>query len=129
MRTNFIQFRSISYKKVITWYSNLVKPKKSEAPYRHIIQIGDPTLRAESEKVPTHLITAPKTKFLIEQMKIVFKNYKCVGLSATQIGIPVQIFLMEFNENHAKFYSKQEQETMEMLLCPFKVRVILYIYD
>lgn len=129
MRSNFIQFHSISYKKMRTWYANLVKPKKNKAPYRHIIQIGDPTLRRESEKIQTQLITAPEIKFVINQMKTVFKEYKCVGLSATQIGIPMQIFLMEFNKDHSKLYSKQEQENMEMLLCPLKVRTALYIYN
>ncbi|XP_018577976.1 peptide deformylase, mitochondrial-like isoform X2 [Anoplophora glabripennis] len=121
MTLNFNQSRFISYKQVRTWYANLVKPRKNEAPYRHIIQIGDPTLRATSEKVPTHLITSPEIKSVIDQMKLVFNKYKCVGLSAAQIGIPIQIFLMEFNKNHAKLFNKQEQKNMEMLHYPLKV--------
>ncbi|RZC39854.1 Pep deformylase, Ribonuclease 3 and/or dsrm domain containing protein, partial [Asbolus verrucosus] len=112
---------SVSYKKLISWYSGLVNPKPQEAPFSHIVQIGDPTLRAVSDEVPPHLIKSPEVKFLISRMKNVMKRYNCVGLSAPQIGIPVRLALIEFNKKHIDCFSAQEQKVKEMKVVPLTV--------
>ncbi|KAJ8919100.1 hypothetical protein NQ315_012085 [Exocentrus adspersus] len=121
LNTNLNQFRYLSFKKVRTWYAKLVPPRSIKEPYRHVIQIGDPRLRTVSEGVPLNLITTPEIQLVINQLKVVFKKYKCVGLSATQIGVPIRIFLMEFNEKHATAYSEQERNVMDIKPCPLKV--------
>lgn len=121
------QFRPLSYKTIISWYSGLVKTKPPEAPYNHVVQIGDPTLRTVSDEIPRDLIKSPEIKFLINRMKTVMKKYDSVSIAAPQIGIPVQLFLMEFNEKHLKAYSPQEQKIKDMKVVPFKVRSLLFL--
>lgn len=79
-------------------------------------------MRTLADPIPTKLIDSPETKFLVAQMKVVFKKYKCIGLSAPQIGVPLRVFIMEFNEQHCKDYTPEEQETKEMSLVPLTVR-------
>lgn len=113
--------RSISYQRLKNWYGSLVKPKPEEPPYKHITQAGDPVLRSVAEPVPTKLIDSPETKYLVSCMKEVFTKYKCVGLSAPQIGIPLRVIAIEFNEKHIAEYSAEERKSKEMSVLPFTV--------
>ncbi|GJQ74744.1 hypothetical protein Trydic_g21593 [Trypoxylus dichotomus] len=45
----------------------------------------------------------------------------CVGLSAPQIGVGSQVFVMEFQEKHAKQFTEKEFKLKEMSLVPFTV--------
>ncbi|KAG5893358.1 hypothetical protein JTB14_000123 [Gonioctena quinquepunctata] len=110
------QLRHISYNSLRTWYANLVKPKPSEAPHKHVVQIGDPTLRTLCETVPVELINTREVQFIIQRLKYTFDKYKCVGLSAPQIGLSYQIFIAEFNKKHAALYSEQEFQNKEMTI-------------
>lgn len=116
-----IQQRNISYQRLRNWYGSLVKPKPQQPPYAHITQIGDPILRTVCDPVPIKLIASPETKFLIKCMRAVFTKYNCVGLSAPQIGIQLRVFMMEFNEKHAKQYPVEEHKSKEITLVPFTV--------
>lgn len=120
---NHKQIRHVSLKRIGTWYSSLVKPRNAGPPYKHIVQIGDPILRSPAEKVPADLIKSEEISLLIKLMKKVSKLHECVGLSAPQIGVPLQIFLMEFNEKHAKLYDEREFINKEMSLQPQTVSV------
>lgn len=121
--------RHLSYKKMRSWYAGLVKPKPQQPPYSHIVQIGDPTLRTVSEKVPDNLINSSEINFLINQMKVVFNKYKCVGLSASQVGVPLRLIMFEFNEKHAKAFSEEEKKIKEIQIIPFTVsnEIIFYV--
>jgi peptide deformylase len=116
------QMRHFSFKKVISWYSGLVKGKSPEAPYEHVVQIGDPTLRAVSLEIPSDLVKSPEIKFLIDRMRKVMRKYKCVGLAAPQIGAPFRLFVMEFAEEHLQDFSEKERESREMQIVPFTVK-------
>lgn len=120
---NIQQIRKLSYKKIISWYSGLVKAKLSEAPFNHIAQIGDPTLRSVSEIIPQNLIQSDEIQFLINRMKKVMKSYNCVGLSAPQIGVPFRLFLFELNQKHLKDYTEQERKVKEIEEIPLTVRL------
>lgn len=103
-----MQLRQLSYGKLKSWYCNIVKKPPPIPPYSHIVQIGDPILRQVSERVPTNFIKSPEMQFLLKQMKSVFKKYDCVGLSAPQIGIALQVIIVEFNKDHAMQYTNKE---------------------
>lgn len=119
---NLTQTRFLSYKRILSWYSGLVKPRPQEPPYNHIVQIGDPCLRAVSENVSKDLITSPEIKFLINRMRYVMKKYQCFGIAATQIGMPFRVFMMELNDKSLKEYTASEQKIKEINLLPFTVR-------
>uniref|UniRef100_A0A1Y1KG07 Peptide deformylase n=1 Tax=Photinus pyralis TaxID=7054 RepID=A0A1Y1KG07_PHOPY len=101
-------YRKLSFGKFKSWYCGLVKKAPPIPPYSHIIQTGDPALRVVSEQVPNNLVHTPEIKFLMQRLKSVFERYGCVGLSACQIGIPLRIIIVEFNNNHMKQYSAEE---------------------
>lgn len=116
--------RSISYQRLKNWYGSLVKPKARDPPYKHVVQVGDPVLRAVAEPIPIKLIQSPETNFLVSCMRNVLTKYGCMGLSAPQIGIPLRVIAVEFNERHMKDYSAGEQKVREMSLMPFTVLLI-----
>lgn len=122
---NLTQTRSLSYKRILSWYSGLIKPRPQEPPYNHIVQIGDPCLRAASEDVPKDLVTSPEMKFLINRMRYVMKKYQCFGISATQIGMPFRVFMMELNNKSLKEYSISEQKIREINAVPYTVRQLI----
>lgn len=118
---NITQTRALTYKRILSWYAGLRKARPDEPPYNHIVQIGDPCLRTASEDVPKHLITSPEIKFLINRMKHVMKRYQSVGIAATQIGMPLKVFIMEVNNKNLKEFSALEQKTREMNALPYTV--------
>lgn len=113
--------RNISYQRLKNWYGSLVKPKAHDPPYKHVVQVGDPVLRAVAEPIPIKLINSPETNFLVSCMKHVLTKYRCTGISAPQIGIPLRVIAVEFNEKHMRDYSAADQKIKEMSLMPFTV--------
>lgn len=116
------QTRHLSYYwKLRNWYAGLVKPGQRNPPYIHVVQVGDPRLRSRAEDIIPDNIKRPEVQELIKHMSYVFNKYNCVGLSAPQIGVNSKLFVMEFQEKHAKEYSEKEFKLKEMSLMPFTV--------
>ena len=59
---------------------------KRQAPYNHIVQIGDPVLRQKSEKVSSSMLKSDLVEETIYTLKRVIDKYDAVGVSAPQIG-------------------------------------------
>lgn len=111
------------------WYQQLWKPATTEPPYDHVAQIGDPVLRQKANDVPADAISSPEVNFLIDRMTGVLRKYKCVGLSAPQIGIPLNIILMEFTEKHLGSHTKEAAKTKQMETLPLTVCVHIYLLN
>lgn len=122
---NGILYRNFSYAKLRTWYANLVKPGLTKAPYKHVVQIGDPILRGESSNILPEHINTNELVSLIGHLKHVSNKYNCIGLSAPQIGIPLRIFVLEFNRKQAKKFKDEELKMKQMDLIPFTVNSLL----
>ncbi|KAF5292754.1 hypothetical protein FQR65_LT11162 [Abscondita terminalis] len=110
--------RKLSYKKFKSWYCGLVERPPPTPPYSHIIQIGDPLLRTISEPVIVQQIKSSDTRYVVNALKSVMKQYDCVGLSAPQIGVALRIVILEFNSKHAKSYTKEELFHKQIDLLP-----------
>lgn len=106
-----------SKKTIVQIYRSQFYPQFPEAPYNFVCQVGDPILRRKCDKVDENLINTPafqevgdKYIFinnfkchhilrilpillfqLISHMWKVHEDYECAGLSAPQIGLPLQI--------------------------------------
>lgn len=113
--------RNLSYSQLRTWYSNLIKPRLINPPYRHVVQIGDPVLRMKSSDVEIEDLASEKIISLVKYLKYLFKMYDSFGLSAPQVGVPLRIFLMEFNKNDMKRYTPDEIKRKDM--CPIPMMV------
>ncbi|KAL3276580.1 hypothetical protein HHI36_011952 [Cryptolaemus montrouzieri] len=114
--TIYSQTRLLSYKTLFSWYSGLLKPKPIKPPHKHIIQIGDPRLRAVSQPVPYDDIYTEKIQSLVKHLAGIFKKYNCIGLSAPQVGVQLRIFIMGLNEKSLQEYSPKERKLKEITL-------------
>lgn len=104
-------------------YREFWTPKTTEPPYLHAVQLGDPVLRRKCDLVPEEAIDSPEIKFLIKFMTDVMQKYRCVGLAAPQIGIPLRVIALEFKEEYKKDFPADVQETRNMHALPLTVRI------
>ena len=81
--------------------------KKVGPPYSHIVQLGDPVLRVKCDPVEASDINSREIQEVIETMKFVINRFDCLGLSAPQIGVPLQIMMCQFTERQFKFWSEE----------------------
>lgn len=77
------------------WLKSALYPSFADPPYDFICQIGDPVLRQKCDEVDINLIKLPKFQALIKQMWKVQKSFKVPTLSAPQIGLPLQVIVIE----------------------------------
>uniref|UniRef100_A0A672JZY2 Peptide deformylase n=1 Tax=Sinocyclocheilus grahami TaxID=75366 RepID=A0A672JZY2_SINGR len=73
------------------------KVKGSPAPpYNHVCQVGDPVLRSRAAAVEPGAIQGPEVQKVIKTLVKVMRKLECVGLSAPQIGVPLQILALAY---------------------------------
>lgn len=94
-----------------------------QPPYLHVCQIGDPALRAVAAPVDPAQLAGPELQRLVQRLVQVMRRQRCVGLSAPQLGVPLQVLALEFPEAllHACAPSLRESRQME----PFPLRVFV----
>lgn len=108
-------------------YREFFTPKVTEAPYQHAVQLGDPVLRRKCDLVPDEGIGSPEIKFLIKLMTNVMEKYKCAGLAAPQIGIPLRVIALEFKEAYLKDFPPEAVRTRNMQALPLTVSILLVV--
>lgn len=106
-------------------YREFWTPKSIEPPFQHAVQVGDPVLRRKCDPVPTDGINSKEIKFLITLMTNVMREYKCVGLAAPQIGIPLRVIALEFKEEYKQDFAPDVQKTRNMHELPLTVGITL----
>lgn len=99
-------------------YKEMFYPAFPTPPYNFICQIGDPVLRQKCDRVEESLISTPRFQSLINHMWEVHSKYECIGLSAPQIGLPLQLAVIGLTEAQCK------QEKSE-LFSPVSPRVLI----
>uniref|UniRef100_G1LLY6 Peptide deformylase n=1 Tax=Ailuropoda melanoleuca TaxID=9646 RepID=G1LLY6_AILME len=82
-----------------------------EPPYPRVCQVGDPALRA---------VAAPR---LVQRLVQVMRRRRCVGLSAPQLGVPLQVLALEFPEALFRACAPGLREARQME--PFPLRVFV----
>uniref|UniRef100_H3AJV4 Peptide deformylase n=2 Tax=Latimeria chalumnae TaxID=7897 RepID=H3AJV4_LATCH len=92
-------------------------------PFQHVCQVGDPVLRSSASMVDPAKITDPEIQQLIKTLVKVMRKVECVGLSAPQVGVPLQVLVMEFSEQKYNENSPRLREAREMVPFPLKVFV------
>lgn len=60
-----------------------------------VLQVGEAVLRQRAKRLPIDQIQSPSIQQLIEQMRETMREAPGVGLAAPQIGIPLQIAVIE----------------------------------
>ena len=108
----------------VAWYQNLwSKKKESEHNYEHVVQVGDPILRTRSQPVAQEMISEPRFQELVSRMKLVLEKYDSIGLSAVQVGIPCQMFVIQFTKRQLSVWEDKVVQESGMKEIPFQVLI------
>ncbi|CAB3237936.1 unnamed protein product [Arctia plantaginis] len=109
-------------RKFLNWYARLSPARgKSNPPYEHIVQIGDPRLRKVSEPVPLDKIKTTEIQTVIKKLDYVTVKYGSLGMSAPQIGVNVRIFVMRHTMKQIAAAPKHIAQLRGMEVIPFTV--------
>ncbi|XP_037080548.1 peptide deformylase, mitochondrial-like [Pollicipes pollicipes] len=102
---------------------DLINPKPPKPPYSHVVQIGDPALRAKALTVEPKELGSEHIQQVIKTLVKTMRRYKCSGLAAPQIGVPVRIIAVEITKNHVRAHAPAVVKAREMRVTPLRVFV------
>jgi peptide deformylase len=88
-----------------------------------IAQIGEQVLRAPANELSRQDILSPKTQELIEHMRDTMRNAPGVGLAAPQVGVPLQLAVIEDREEYQKKFTPAQLSERQRQPIPFHVMV------
>jgi peptide deformylase len=97
-----------------------------------IMQTGEPVLREEARLLMPEEILSEDTQRVIEEMRDAMRDAPGVGLAAPQIGLPLQLAVIEDREDLLKSFSADDLTERERRPVPFHViinPVIAYLSD
>lgn len=94
-----------------------------EPPYPRVCQVGDPALRAVAAPVEPAQLAGPELQQLVQLLVQVMRRRRCVGLSAPQLGVPLQVLALELPEALCRACAPHVREAREME--PFPLRVFV----
>uniref|UniRef100_A0A673MJ57 Peptide deformylase n=1 Tax=Sinocyclocheilus rhinocerous TaxID=307959 RepID=A0A673MJ57_9TELE len=100
------------------------KVKGSPAPpYNHVCQVGDPVLRSRAVAVEPGAIQGPEVQKVIKTLVKVMRKLECVGLSAPQISVPLQILALEYPKKMLEDNSIASFEARGLVAVPLMIFV------
>ncbi len=88
-----------------------------------IVQIGEEVLRGQARELSREEILSAKTQELIEHMRDTMRAAPGVGLAAPQIGVPLQIAVVEDREEYHKKLSAAQLLERRRKPVPFHVLI------
>src|SRR5437762_1103895 len=86
-----------------------------------IVQVGDPVLRKVAKPLTKKEILSPAIQQLIASMKNTMRDAPGVGLAAPQVGVSLQIAVIEDREEYLKFLKPEEIKQRDRHPVPFHV--------
>ncbi|CAH2243688.1 peptide deformylase, mitochondrial-like [Pararge aegeria] len=111
-------------RKTLNWYARLSPSHGiSPPPYKHVVQIGDPTLRRVSESVSLEKIRTKEIQGVIEKLKQVMYRYGSVGMAAPQVGVNLRIFVMRLTDKQISDISAEVIKDRDITAVPYTVYV------
>ncbi|XP_032682465.1 peptide deformylase, mitochondrial-like [Odontomachus brunneus] len=119
VRKNNIRF--ISFLKIKETFKNWLGMDSGKLPYKHVCQIGDPVLRGHALTVEPEVIKLKDFQKIIKHLISVMRIYGACGLSGPQIGLPWQIFAIEFTEEHMQKIDVAVRKTQEIKIVPTQI--------
>jgi peptide deformylase len=88
-----------------------------------IVQVGEPVLRQRARPLLQEEIALPETQQLIAWMHETVRDAPGVGLAAPQVGLPVQLAVIEDRPEYAKDISAERLAERERNPVPFQVLI------
>jgi len=86
-----------------------------------IVQAGDPVLRKRSRELTKQEIATPQIQELIELMRTTMREAPGVGLAAPQVGVSIQLAVIEDPEEYLAHLSADELAMSQRSAVPFHV--------
>jgi peptide deformylase len=86
-----------------------------------IRSVGEPVLRSRARALRPEEILLPSTRDLIAAMRETMNDAPGVGLAAPQVGIPLQLAVIEDREENMKDLSREVLAERERKVMPFHV--------
>ena len=86
-----------------------------------IVQAGDPVLRKQARSLTKDEITSPSIQQLIELMRETMREAPGVGLAAPQIGLSIQLAVIEDQPEYLAHHSADELAELRRSAVPFHV--------
>ncbi|XP_023369897.1 peptide deformylase, mitochondrial [Otolemur garnettii] len=94
-----------------------------QPPFSHVCQVGDPVLRTVAAPVERAQLAGPDLQRLVQRLVQVMRRRRCVGLSAPQLGVPLQVLALELPEALYRAYAPRVRELRQIE--PFPLRVFV----
>lgn len=88
-----------------------------------IVQVGEPVLRQRARPLLQEEIALPETQQLIAWMHETMRDAPGVGLAAPQIGLPLQLAVIEDRPEYSKDISPEKLAERERQAVPFQVLI------
>jgi peptide deformylase len=88
-----------------------------------IVQIGEGVLREPARELSRKEILSRKTHELIEHMRDTMRNAPGVGLAAPQVGVPLQLVVIEDREEYHKKLTPAQLSERQRKAIPFHVLI------
>ncbi len=86
-----------------------------------LVQAGDPVLRRPAEPLAIKEITSREISRLIEDMRDTLEDAPGVGLAAPQVGLPIQLAIIEDRPEYSKDIPADQLAERERKPVPFHV--------
>uniref|UniRef100_H9YXL6 Peptide deformylase n=2 Tax=Macaca mulatta TaxID=9544 RepID=H9YXL6_MACMU len=94
-----------------------------EPPFPHVCQVGDPVLRGVAAPVERAQLGGPELQRLTQRLVQVMRRRRCVGLSAPQLGVPLQVLALKLPEALCRECPPRQRALRQME--PFPLRVFV----
>jgi len=94
-----------------------------------IVQVGEPVLRQRARPLLQEEIALPETQQLIVWMHETMRDAPGVGLAAPQVGLPLQLAVIEDRPEYSKEISADRLAERERQAVPFQVLINPRIVD
>jgi peptide deformylase len=88
-----------------------------------ICQVGDPVLRQRARTLTPEEILSEKTQALIELMRETMRDAPGVGLAAPQVGVALQLTVIEDREEYIEKMGEAQAEERQRKPVPFHVLI------
>lgn len=88
-----------------------------------IVQAGDPVLRASAQPLTSEDIVKPELQRLIRDMRETMYDAPGVGLAAPQVGLPLQLAVIEDQQDYLKNVPTEELQRKARRPVPFHVLI------
>ena len=86
-----------------------------------IVQAGHPVLRKKGRQLTKDEIRSPQIQQLIELMRITMREAPGVGLAAPQVGVSLQLAVIEDPEEYLDHFSEDQLDATQRSAVPFHV--------